>query len=150
MKENHLGFLRVQASSAVQFFQRQNCSNKKTTGRYLSFFVGAAGQIRTADLVITNDALYRLSYSSIAASNSFIIIARMLEKSIPKMCLFDISRFARYLKASFCNSSAASGPCIHSSHKKHAPVCTLPQRPVEHQQCLFRAPSFPQPVNAAV
>ena len=25
---------------------------------------GAAGQIRTADLVITNDALYRLSYSS--------------------------------------------------------------------------------------
>ena len=27
-------------------------------------FSGAAGQIRTADLVITNDALYRLSYSS--------------------------------------------------------------------------------------
>ena len=27
-------------------------------------FGGAAGQIRTADLVITNDALYRLSYSS--------------------------------------------------------------------------------------
>ena len=38
-------------------------------------FFGAAGQIRTADLVITNDALYRLSYSSMAASNSFIIIA---------------------------------------------------------------------------
>ena len=36
---------------------------------------GAAGQIRTADLVITNDALYRLSYSSMAVSNSFIIIA---------------------------------------------------------------------------
>ena len=36
---------------------------------------GAAGQIRTADLVITNDALYQLSYSSMAVSNSFIIIA---------------------------------------------------------------------------
>ncbi len=31
-------------------------------------FFGAAGQIRTADLVITNDALYRLSYSSIPLS----------------------------------------------------------------------------------
>ena len=44
-------------------------------------FFGAAGQIRTADLVITNDALYRLSYSSIAVSNSFIIIARIGKKS---------------------------------------------------------------------
>ena len=29
--------------------------------------VGAAGQIRTADLILTKDALYRLSYSSILA-----------------------------------------------------------------------------------
>ena len=27
-------------------------------------FFGAAGQIRTADLILTKDALYRLSYSS--------------------------------------------------------------------------------------
>ena len=44
-------------------------------------FFGAAGQIRTADLVITNDALYRLSYSSMAVSNSFIIIAWIGKKS---------------------------------------------------------------------
>ena len=29
-------------------------------------FCGAAGQIRTADLILTKDALYRLSYSSMA------------------------------------------------------------------------------------
>ena len=28
------------------------------------FSCGAAGQIRTADLILTKDALYRLSYSS--------------------------------------------------------------------------------------
>ena len=33
-------------------------------------FSGAAGQIRTADLVITNDALYRLSYSSMFVSQT--------------------------------------------------------------------------------
>jgi hypothetical protein len=33
-------------------------------------FSGAAGQIRTADLVITNDALYRLSYSSMLVSQT--------------------------------------------------------------------------------
>ena len=31
----------------------------------LSAFSGAAGRIRTADLILTKDALYRLSYSSI-------------------------------------------------------------------------------------
>ena len=31
-------------------------------------FVGAAGQIRTADLILTKDALYLLSYSSIMAT----------------------------------------------------------------------------------
>ncbi len=30
-----------------------------------SGFCGAAGRIRTADLILTKDALYRLSYSSI-------------------------------------------------------------------------------------
>ena len=33
---------------------------------------GAAGRIRTADLILTKDALYLLSYSSIL--NSFLII----------------------------------------------------------------------------
>ena len=42
---------------------------------------GAAGQIRTADLVITNDALYRLSYSSILPYDSFCIISQVDEKS---------------------------------------------------------------------
>ena len=32
----------------------------------LSGFLGAARQIRTADLILTKDALYRLSYSSMA------------------------------------------------------------------------------------
>ena len=40
---------------------------------------GAAGRIRTADLILTKDALYRLSYSSIFTSlpyhpDSFTII----------------------------------------------------------------------------
>jgi hypothetical protein len=35
---------------------------------------GAAGQIRTADLVITNDALYRLSYSSKSLSQERSVI----------------------------------------------------------------------------
>ena len=33
-----------------------------TTG----FFIGAATQIRTGDLILTKDALYRLSYNSIS------------------------------------------------------------------------------------
>ena len=35
--------------------------------RNQGLFNGAAGQIRTADLILTKDALYRLSYSSILA-----------------------------------------------------------------------------------
>ena len=63
-------------------------------------FFGAAGQIRTADLVITNDALYRLSYSSMAVSNSFIIIAqrRGLSRGKSKFVLKNFR--ARILK--FC------------------------------------------------
>ena len=109
-------------------FSRENyrCRNVSVTASIVFWLYGAAGQIRTADLVITNDALYRLSYSSIAASNSFIIIARMLEKSIPKMWLFDISRLARYHKTSFCicqpsfkycpNSPLAASPSINSKN----------------------------------
>ena len=37
--------------------------NKKTTRKGGSIF-GAAGRIRTADLILTKDALYLLSYSS--------------------------------------------------------------------------------------
>ena len=33
--------------------------------RRFQVFSGAAGRIRTADLILTKDALYRLSYSSI-------------------------------------------------------------------------------------
>ena len=39
-------------------------SKEKTTLSGGLFF-GAAGRIRTADLILTKDALYRLSYSSI-------------------------------------------------------------------------------------
>ena len=40
----------------------------------MSFSFGAASQIRTGDLILTKDALYLLSYSSI--SDSFCIIAQ--------------------------------------------------------------------------
>ena len=39
--------------------------------RELAFRFGAAKQIRTADLVITNDVLYHLSYSSIFYAADF-------------------------------------------------------------------------------
>jgi hypothetical protein len=40
--------------------------NKKTPEiRRFQVFRGAAGRIRTADLILTKDALYLLSYSSI-------------------------------------------------------------------------------------
>ena len=39
--------------------------------RELAFLFGAAKQIRTADLVITNDVLYHLSYSSIFYAADF-------------------------------------------------------------------------------
>ena len=44
----------------------QQISNKLETPESVGFkgFNGAAGQIRTADLILTKDALYRLSYSS--------------------------------------------------------------------------------------
>ena len=35
---------------------------------------GAATQIRTGDLILTKDALYRLSYSSMSVPDSFCII----------------------------------------------------------------------------
>ena len=38
---------------------------QKETSERMSLFAGAAGRIRTADLILTKDALYLLSYSSI-------------------------------------------------------------------------------------
>ena len=38
---------------------------KQPISEEISCFLGAAGRIRTADLILTKDALYRLSYSSI-------------------------------------------------------------------------------------
>ena len=40
-------------------------ATKKHRKPKLSMLFGAAGQIRTADLILTKDALYLLSYSSI-------------------------------------------------------------------------------------
>ena len=39
-------------------------ATKKHRKPKFSMLFGAAGQIRTADLILTKDALYRLSYSS--------------------------------------------------------------------------------------
>ena len=45
----------------------KSCRNQKKTPEIFGFrvFFGAADQIRTGDLILTKDALYRLSYSSI-------------------------------------------------------------------------------------
>ena len=52
----------LQNSEICEKFQKQkNHSNPKIQ----ALNVGAAGRIRTADLILTKDALYRLSYSSI-------------------------------------------------------------------------------------
>ena len=40
------------------------CSSMKTPDQMIRRFHGAANQIRTGDLILTKDALYRLSYSS--------------------------------------------------------------------------------------
>ena len=57
----------VKSKKAKQLkkYEKQNkiASNPKIQGDN----VGAAGQIRTADLILTKDALYLLSYSSIFA-----------------------------------------------------------------------------------
>ena len=42
----------------------QKLKRKKERRKTSPFFFGAAGQIRTADLILTKDALYLLSYSS--------------------------------------------------------------------------------------
>lgn len=49
-------------------------ATKKHRKPKFSMLFGAAGQIRTADLVITNDALYRLSYSSKSLSQERSVI----------------------------------------------------------------------------
>ena len=44
----------------------KSCKKQKKTPETIGFqvLVGAAGRIRTADLILTKDALYLLSYSS--------------------------------------------------------------------------------------
>ena len=49
----------------------KNQKETPTHLRELAFLFGAAKQIRTADLVITNDVLYHLSYSSIFYAADF-------------------------------------------------------------------------------
>ena len=51
-------------------------SNEKTkkNDSFESFFPGATNRIRTGDLVITNDVLYRLSHSSIPLDYFITII----------------------------------------------------------------------------
>ena len=51
---------------------------------------GAAGQIRTADLILTKDALYLLSYSSIL--NSLCIISKIRGLSTVFFAFFEKSR----------------------------------------------------------
>ena len=61
----------TQLTIGVEWF---NSYNKSATAQMDGgTFVGAANRIRTDDLVITNDVLYRLSYSSIALGNGDII-----------------------------------------------------------------------------
>ena len=54
--EKHKGYILGRRS------RRKTACTRKGTGCF-----GAAGQIRTADLILTKDALYLLSYSSILA-----------------------------------------------------------------------------------
>ena len=51
--------------------REKNQKETPTHLRELAFLFGAAKQIRTADLVITNDVLYHLSYSSIFYAADF-------------------------------------------------------------------------------
>ena len=67
--------IRAFGAGGRQFEYSEDTKEPASSALRINRFFGAAGQIRTADLVITNDALYRLSYSSMAVSNSFIIIA---------------------------------------------------------------------------
>ena len=62
------GFLRRAKGSEAQ----KDRKKKKTCNRSgYRFFSGAATRIRTGDLILTKDALYRLSYSSIQIPRSF-------------------------------------------------------------------------------
>ena len=45
--------------------------------RFQVLNVGAAGRIRTADLILTKDALYLLSYSSIHAAHAALYSKRL-------------------------------------------------------------------------
>ena len=52
----------------LQAFRRRRIKKKKP--RRKTRFFGAARQIRTADLILTKDALYLLSYSSVLATQN--------------------------------------------------------------------------------
>ena len=60
-------FILVAVFVAVSFFQSSWFEEGENleTAVVSRFFFGAAGRIRTADLILTKDALYLLSYSSI-------------------------------------------------------------------------------------
>ena len=59
---------------------------------FLTTFIGADTQIRTGDLILTNDALYRLSYISIKFGNSGILHPnRKKSKGKNKKILYTIS-----------------------------------------------------------
>ena len=62
-------------------------------------FDGAATQIRTGDLILTKDALYLLSYSSI--SDSFDIITRILS-TVNYLFSFSGTFFLRTVCRSHC------------------------------------------------
>ena len=51
--------------NGIQIFE------KKKKALKIKAFTGAATRIRTGDLILTKDALYRLSYSSIQIPRSF-------------------------------------------------------------------------------
>ena len=69
-RRNIKGSVLIRTDSGFLYTKRKNPRN------HCDFkdFSGAAGQIRTADLVITNDALYRLSYSSKSLSQERSVI----------------------------------------------------------------------------
>ena len=56
----------VVSENPQNYIGSKSCRNQKKTPEIRRFqvFFGAADQIRTGDLILTKDALYRLSYSS--------------------------------------------------------------------------------------
>ena len=55
---------------------------KEKTPRFKPERSGAASQIRTGDLILTKDALYRLSYSSMDSLNIIIDAMHFVKQSV--------------------------------------------------------------------